>query len=68
MTPSQPSLRSLLSTLPSRARLVEMAKSFGVHVHQKATKAEIAALLSRSEQVRVRAVVEQMGRDELRVR
>ncbi|MFO0590344.1 MAG: DISARM system SNF2-like helicase DrmD [Polyangiaceae bacterium] len=66
MTPSQPSLRSLLETLPSRARLVELAKSFGVHVQQKATKAEIAALLARSEQVRVRAVVEQMGRDELR--
>ncbi|WP_437720606.1 DISARM system SNF2-like helicase DrmD [Sorangium sp. So ce861] len=60
------SVRTLLDTLPSRARLIELARYFGVSVPQKGTKAELAAALARSEQVRVRSVVEWMGRDELR--
>lgn len=52
--------------MPSRGRLIELARSFGVSVPQKATKAELAATLARSEQVRMRAVVSWMARDELR--
>lgn len=61
-----PSVRTLLDSLPSRGRLIELARYFGVFVPQKGTKAELAAALARSEQVRMRSVVEWMGRDELR--
>jgi hypothetical protein len=45
---------------------VELARYFGVFVAQKATKAELSATLAKSPQIRVRSVVEWMGRDELR--
>lgn len=61
-----PSVRTLLESLPSRGRLIELARYFGVFVPQRGTKAELVAALARSEQVRMRAVVEWMGRDELR--
>lgn len=61
-----PNVRTLLETLPSRGRLFELARHFGVSVSQKGTKAELAAALARSEQLRARAVVEWMARDELR--
>ncbi len=66
MPAPSPTLRTLLESLPSRARLIELARHFGVFVPQKGTKAELCAALARSEQVRVRSVVEWMGRDELR--
>jgi hypothetical protein len=59
-------LRTVLESLPSRARLIELARHFGLAVAQKGTKAELVSALARSEQVRVRGVVEWMGRDELR--
>ncbi|XXY48856.1 DISARM system SNF2-like helicase DrmD [Sorangium sp. So ce269] len=63
---SSPSVRTLLESLPSRGRLIELARYFGVFVPQRGTKAELVAALARSEQVRMRSVVEWMGRDELR--
>lgn len=38
-----PTLRTLLDSLPSRARLIELARYFGVFVPQKGTKAELCA-------------------------
>ncbi|WP_437580575.1 DISARM system SNF2-like helicase DrmD [Sorangium sp. So ce887] len=46
--------------------MIELARYFGVFVPQRGTKAELVAALARSEQVRMRSVVEWMGRDELR--
>ena len=66
MPPSSPSVHSLLETLPSRGRLTDLARYFSVSVPPQGTRAELAAALARSEQVRLRAVVEWMGRDELR--
>lgn len=66
MSLPEPRIRTLLETLPSRARLIELARYFGVSVPQKGTKAELCAALARSEQIRVRSLVEWMGRDELR--
>ncbi len=57
MLPS-PSIHTLLESLPSRARLIELARHFGVFVPQKGTRAELCATLARSEQVRMRSVVE----------
>ena len=61
-----PSVRTLLESLPSRARLIELGRYFGVFIPTTGTKAEICAALARSEQIRVRSLVEWMGRDELR--
>lgn len=66
MQPSSETARTLLESLPLRSRLIELARSFGVAVPQTATKAELAATLARSEQLRMRAVVSWMARDELR--
>lgn len=66
MPPPSPSVHTLLESLASRARLIELARHLGVFVSQKATKAELCAALARSEQTRIRAVVEWMARDELR--
>jgi superfamily II DNA or RNA helicase len=58
-------LSELLSALP-KARLVELGQHFGVVVSQSASQeAQVAALL-KSEQVRVRRLLEWMRRDELR--
>jgi len=66
MTFPTPSLRSLLESLPSRARLIELARYFGVFVPQRGTKAELVTALARSRQIRLRPLVEWMARDELR--
>jgi SNF2 family DNA or RNA helicase len=67
MSADSPTLRSLLEALPTKARLVDVARHFGVAVPRQGTKAEMAAALARSDQLRFRGVVEWMGRDELRV-
>lgn len=61
-----PTLRTLLDALPSKARLFDVARHFGVAIPQRGTKAEIATALARSEQLRMRGLIEWMGRDELR--
>lgn len=66
MQPSSETARTLLESLDKRNRLIELARFFGVAVPQKATKAELAAALVRSEQLRMGAVVAWMARDELR--
>jgi hypothetical protein len=66
MIPSSPSVHTLLDSLPTRARLIELARYFGVFVPQKSTKAALSAALATSPQIRLRSVVEWMGRDELR--
>ncbi len=66
MQPSSETARTLLESLPTRSRLIELARAFGVAVPQKATKAELALALVRSDQLRMRAVVAWMARDELR--
>jgi len=62
----QPSLRTLLDAVPTRARLFEVARHFGVAVPQKGTKAELTAALAGSDQLRLRSLIEWFGRDELR--
>lgn len=62
-----PTLRTLLDALPTKARLFDVARHFGVAVPHRGTKAEIATALARSEQVRLRGLVEWMARDELRL-
>lgn len=62
----QPSIRSILDAVSSKARLFEVARHFGVAVPVKGTRAELATALSRSNQVRFRSLVEWMARDELR--
>ncbi|HEX4334343.1 MAG TPA: DISARM system SNF2-like helicase DrmD [Polyangiaceae bacterium] len=66
MPASTPTLRTVLEALPTKARLFDVARHFGVAVPQKGTKAELAAALERSDEVRLRGLVEWMGRDELR--
>lgn len=66
MPSTQPTIRTLLDALATKARLFEVARHFGVAVPQKATKSELATALARSDQLRVRGLVEWMGRDELR--
>jgi superfamily II DNA or RNA helicase len=66
MTNSRPTIQSLLDALATKSRLFEVARHFGVAVPQKATKVELATVLARSDQLRVRGLVEWMGRDELR--
>lgn len=66
MPSSQPTIHSLLDALPTKGRLFEVARHFGVAVPIKATKAELATSLARSDQLRLRGLVEWMGRDELR--
>lgn len=63
---TQPNVRSVLDAVSSKARLFEVARHFGVSVPAKGTRAELAAALARSEQVRFRSLIEWMGRDELR--
>jgi hypothetical protein len=60
-------IQSLLEALPTRDRLIELARYVGVSVPKQGTKAQLAVALARSKQIRVRSVVEWMGRDELRV-
>ncbi|MBI2393100.1 MAG: hypothetical protein HYV09_26180 [Deltaproteobacteria bacterium] len=55
------------SLLPTKARLFDVARHFSVAVPQRGTKTDIATALARSEQVRLRGLVEWMGRDELRL-
>ena len=62
----QPSIRTLLDAVPTRARLFEVARHFGVAVPQKGTKAELTAALAGSDQLRLRSLIEWFGRDELR--
>ncbi|HEY5960309.1 MAG TPA: SNF2-related protein, partial [Polyangiaceae bacterium] len=64
---SQPDLRSLIESLPNRARLFDVARHFGVSVPQKGTKAELTGLLAASPQLGTRALIEWMARDELRL-
>lgn len=58
-------LSELLAALP-KARLVELGQHFGVVVSQGATQETQVAALVKSEQVRVRRLLEWMRRDELR--
>jgi ERCC4-related helicase len=60
-------VRSLLESLPTRARLFDVARHFGVAVPQKGTKAELSITLAGSQQIGLRNLVEWMGRDELRL-
>lgn len=53
---TQPSVRSLLDALPTKARLFEVARHFGVTVPSKGTKAELAASLAQSDQLRLRHI------------
>lgn len=62
----QPSIRSVLDAVSSKARLFEVARHFGVAVPAKGTRAELATALSRSSQIRFRSLIEWLGRDELR--
>lgn len=66
-TASQPDLRSLLESLPNKARLFDVARHFGVAVPQKGTKTELSSLLAGSQQLGLRSLVEWMHRDELRL-
>ncbi len=61
-----PTLRSLLESLPTKARLLELARYAQVSVPASATKAQLAMTLSRSGVLAPTRVVAWMGRDELR--
>lgn len=63
---AQPTVRTVLDAVATRNRLFEVARHFGVAVPAKGTRGELAAALSRSDQIRFRSLIEWMGRDELR--
>jgi hypothetical protein len=58
---SEPNLRSLLDSLPTKGRLFDVARHFGVSVPQKGTKVELAGLLALSPQLGTRAVLDAYG-------
>jgi ERCC4-related helicase len=57
----------LLDSLPTKARLFDVARHFGVSVPPKGTKPELANLLASSAQLGLRGLIEWMARDELRL-
>ena len=65
MTAKAPQVQTVLETL-SKARLAELARSLGVALPRQATREAQVAELGSSDQIRLRSVVEWMGRDELR--
>ncbi len=62
----QPTLRTLLDTLASKARLLELARYAEVSVPVRGTKAEVAAALERAGSLKLDGLVAWMARDELR--
>jgi hypothetical protein len=65
MTAKAPQVQSILETL-TKARLAELARSLGVALASQAPREAQVAVLGSSDQLRLRSVVEWMGRDELR--
>jgi hypothetical protein len=63
---SGPGLRSVLESLPTKARLLELARFLEVSVPASGTKAQLVAWLARSSAVDLSRVVDWMARDELR--